>query len=306
MNSIYCIVNPASANGKTARYWPEIENKIKIRNLNYDYYITEAPYQATLETRRALEYGYHTIVSIGGDGTLNEVVNGFFRNGTAINPDASLAVVSSGTGRDFIRSSGIPDDIRSALNIICRGQTRSIDLGHIRFHNIYRRKEERYFINVAGFGVDGEIVDRVNNASKYLGGFYSFLKGTLLGLLLYRNKKVSMTLDGKMIYAGGILSGIVANGQYIGSGMHIAPDADLADGLFDVIIIGEMTKRKTIASVPRLYKGTHLNLPEVQIHRGAHLLVSTVDRVKLNLDGEQPGFLDAEFTVKPRAIKLLC
>lgn len=306
MERIYCIVNPSAGGGRAFKAWPDIETKMKIRELAYDYYITQAPGEATREARRALERGYQTIVSVGGDGTLNEVVNGFFHNQRPLNPLAVLAVINCGSGSDFARTAGIPRDLDQALNLLRHGRSSRVDLGIVKYVNHYQRREERLFINIAGCGVEGEIVHRVNRSSKALGGFLSFLKATLWGLVLYRSKNVSISVDGQLVHTGGMLAAMVANGQYLGSGMHAAPEARLDDGLFDVIIIQAMSRPKMLVSLPRLYKGSHLSLSEVLTCRGTQVSIHTVDRVRLDMDGEQPGFLDAEFSILPQAIPLIC
>lgn len=303
---LYCIVNPCAGGGRAFRSWPDIQNKMKIRELAYDYYITQAPEEATRETRRALDAGYKTIVAIGGDGTLNEVVNGFYSNLHQIDPESSLAHISCGSGGDFSRAAGIPHDLDQALDVIRRGSSRLIDLGRVKYANHYLRPEERLFINIAGCGVEGEIVHRVNNSSKALGGFFAFLKGTLLGIAIYQNKKVSITVDKQLVHTGSILAAMVANGQYIGSGMRAAPNAVLDDGLFDLVIIQAMSRPRMLVSLPRLYSGSHLDMDEVTVYRGKSISIHTADRVRLDMDGEQPGFLDGEFTIMPRAIRLIC
>lgn len=305
MDKPFFIVNPVSANGRTAHNWIDIQNKLKVREMDYDFYVTQAPMEATLETRRALDKGYTTIVAVGGDGTLNEVVNGFFRHGEYINPHAHLGIISSGTGSDFVRTFGITHDFNLGLDAIRRNETRLIDIGHVAYTTQYRTRDERYFINVAGFGIDGEIVDRVNRSSKRWGGFASFLMSTIFGILTFQNKKVALTLDDNLIYVGGIICAVAANGRYIGSGMNIAPNAICDDGLFDVIIVEDMSKIGLLFALPGLYHGTHLTNSHCRSYRGKHLVANTVENVLLDVDGEQPGFLDAEFSILPRAIHLI-
>ncbi|MGE5398307.1 MAG: diacylglycerol/lipid kinase family protein [Chitinophagales bacterium] len=306
MKKTIAIVNPASSNGKTGSTWPSVKAVVEQAGLILDDQMTSRPGEATILTRNALKQGYQTIISVGGDGTLNEVMNGFFENDRLINPDSALGIISRGTGSDFVKAAGIPRDVKLAAKILAEGRSKKIDVGRITFQNHQGKPETRYFINVAGMGMDGDIVDKVNTTSKVLGGFISFLWATLRGLMGYRNRTVTLEIDGMVRYHGPIMCIAVGNGQYFGSGMRIAPAAQLDSGRFEIVIVEGVTKTYVLRNLPGLYKGTHINKPEVTCMQGHHVKATSTQKVLLDVDGEQPGVLDCEMDILPAAFNLIC
>ena len=298
----FAVVNPHSANGRTRKRWPEY--LIKLREAGYliVYSYTTEPGEATRITQRMLEAGYTQIIAVGGDGTMNEVVNGFFSNGRLINANAQLAFFSHGTGGDLIRTLRIPRGIEGFIEVLRRGQKRLIDVGEVIFQNEDRQQVCRYFLNVADVGLGGETVARVNRQSKLLGGKLSFLIGSVLSILSYRNKVMCCEIDGEVVYQGRLNSIMVANGRYIGGGMMIAPDAELDDGLFDIVCLGNFSSLKLLRYLPRIYKGTHLEIPGVMVKRGRSVVITTVEKALLDIDGEQPGQAPLTFSLHPKAL----
>lgn len=308
MGKSMVIVNPVSANGRTGRNWPNIAGELKKAGLQFDAQITSKSGEATLLAQTALQKGYQTIIAVGGDGTLNEVVNGFFdsENSRLINPEARLGLISSGTGRDFIKTINYSEDIKDVCRILARSQVRTIDIGKVSYQNSEGQRASRYFINVAGMGMDGETVDRVNRTTKVFGGKVSFLWGTVATLVQYRNRELTLEIDGITRYHGEATMVAVANGQYFGGGMRIAPEAKLDSGIFDIIIVDNMAKPDIIVNLHRIYRGTHLTHPKVYLMRGKDVRATSNQRVLLNVDGEQPGVLNAEFELFPRKLQLIC
>jgi YegS/Rv2252/BmrU family lipid kinase len=300
----FAVVNPQSANSRTRKRWPE--HLIRLREAGYliDYVYTTDPGEATKITQRVLKAGYTHIIAVGGDGTMNEVVNGFFSNNQLINPKAELAFFSHGTGGDLIRTLGITGGLEGFLEVLRRGQKRLIDVGEVLFQDEDRQSVHRYFLNVADVGLGGETVARVNRQSKLLGGELSFLIGSVLTILSYRNKVMCCRIDGKQVCDGRLNSIMVANGRYIGGRMMIAPDAELDDGLFDVVCLGDFSRLKLLLNLPRIYKGTHLEIPGVTVLRGRSVVITTVEKALLDIDGEQPGHAPLTFTLHSRALCL--
>ncbi len=300
------IVNPASSNGKTRKNWPDIKKNLEKAGLEFDFAPTTCRFEATHFAREAIKNGYETIVSVGGDGTLNEVINGFFDNGVKINQSAKLGIIPGGTGGDFIRTLGYPKDYIEACKVIARGQSQLIDLGKVDFFDHDASPISRYFINVAGFGLDGTVVDRVNRTSKFFGGFVSFLYGTLAGVMQFKSFDLCLEVDGKPVYEGSTTVIAIANGQFFGGGMQIAPGAILDDDLFDIVIVKGMNKSRFITCLPSIYKGSHGQYPEVTFMQGRSVKASSPGRVLLEVDGEQPGILNAEITLLPKAMHVIC
>lgn len=299
----FAIVNPASANGRTGKEWPKIYKVLTENKVDVKYALTTSPGDATELTRRALRK-FSQILSVGGDGTLNEVVNGFFENDILINPEASLGILSHGTGGDFIRSLNQRRDIASFLDVLRREQIVSIDCGQVQYKDFLGDLRNRYFLNVADVGLGGETVARVNRHSKFFGGKLSFLFGSLISILSYRNKHMKCILDGKVIVHESVNSVMVSNGRYIGGGMMIAPDADLSDGYFDVVILGDFTPLELLRHLPKIYRGEHVQVPGVSIYRGKDVTIYSDPSGLLDLDGEQPGYTPVQFSLLRGAIRI--
>jgi YegS/Rv2252/BmrU family lipid kinase len=310
--SAVVIVNPKSANGSLGKRWPEVQKTLRREYGSFEHVLTERPGDGSRLASEALRGGASTVIAIGGDGTIHEVVNGFFEGGKAIKPDAALGILPFGTGGDFRKTAKIPKDLAEAAHVLKNGKPRAIDVGRIE----YRRsgpqgeRESRYFVNIASFGVSGVVDEIVNTGSKMLGGKLSFFLAGARAGFRYKNKKVRMVFDQKEDDAleTRINCVAVANGRYFGGGMFVAPDAELDDGTFDIVTIGDLTTFEYMTSGLRIYKGTHLSLPKVSVRRAARvdaLPVNPDDEVLLDIDGENPGSLPATFTLMPRALQVV-
>jgi YegS/Rv2252/BmrU family lipid kinase len=296
------IVNPASANGSTGKLWSTLEQALRSQLGEVDASFTTAANHATDLARRALDDGFEMVVAVGGDGTVNEVVNGFFDSGAPVNPDAVLGVISRGTGSDFIKTMNLPREIEDAARALKGRATKRCDAGRFTSRGPNREEIERYFINIADFGVGGEAVERVNNTSKAFGGFLSFLYGTLKTLWVYKGKYVKIKIDGDTEIEKTINSVVIANGQYFGGGMWIAPEAKADDGLFDIVILDDLSFIESLLNIPRLYKGTHINNPKVSCFRGTTLVAESDEDVLIDVEGEHGGMLPAKFEIIPSSI----
>ncbi|NLA04836.1 MAG: diacylglycerol kinase family lipid kinase [Firmicutes bacterium] len=297
------VVNPASANGATARQWPEIASSMEAEGLSFETLMTEYPEHATELARGALQKGCDLIISVGGDGTHNEVMNGFFTPQGPVRPEAQLGFISMGTGSDLIKTLQSPKEPGAALEHLLKAAPREVDVGKLSFISHRGNKEIRYYINIAGLGLDGDTVGRVNRTSKALGGFVSFLWGTVVSLMLYRNKEMAVTVDDKLVFEGPAVIAAVANGRYFGGGMCVPPHAEMADGLFDVVILHSLGKAALLYHLPKVYKATHLDYPFCIFVRGRKVLIETEEAL-LNLDGEQPGRGPVEVELLPLALRV--
>ena len=300
----FAVINPHSANGRTRKRWPEYLDRLREEGYLIDFAYTTGPGDATHITQRILKKGYRKVISVGGDGTMNEVVNGFFSDGQMINPEAELAIFSHGTGSDLIRSLKISKGIDSFLEILRQGRKCTVDVGEVLFCDNSGQQTHRYFLNVADVGLGGETVARVNQQSKLLGGKLSFLMGSILSIIRYHNKVMSCEIDGKMIYEGCLNSIMVANGRYIGGGMMIAPHAELDDGLFDIVILGNFSTLTLLRHLPKIYQGTHLEIPGVKVYRGHYVVINSTEKALLDIDGEQPGQAPLTFGLLPKILRI--
>jgi YegS/Rv2252/BmrU family lipid kinase len=292
------LVNPASENGATGRRWPEIANRAAAAGLHGDALLSERPGQLTELARRATDEGAELLVAVGGDGTVHEVVNGI-----AGRSGVELAILPRGTGRDFVRTYRIPRALDEALRTAARGSVREIDLGRAHFRSWDGGSTEAYFANIASAGMSGAIAKRTNETSKALGGKVSYFWATLAVFARWRTSEITVGVNGETRRAR-MHDVIVANGRYLGGGMMICPEAEPDDGLFDVLLIGNLTKRDLLLTLPKTYRGRHLPHPKAELLRGATVEIDAAEPLPVELDGEQPGTTPARFELVPRALRL--
>jgi diacylglycerol kinase (ATP) len=295
------IVNPESNKGRTRRRWRQIKDVLHNHIKEFRYEFTEKPLQAIEMTREAIKSGSELIIGVGGDGTMNEIANGFFENTRMINPKTTLGIVPSGTGCDLIKSLNIPAGLNDSLKIIAEAGNACIDVGRASFTTNEGRPEERLFLNVADFGLGGEVIREVNRkrlerkASSYFRCLYT-------AFIHYKHKRLSLKLDGRELADEDYMIGAIANGRVFGKGMKISPEAKLDDGLFDVVMIKSMKMLEFLKNSLRVYRGTHLSHPKVSLMRCRRIeaVPVTGQEVLIELDGEQIGRLPATFEIIPQ------
>ncbi len=299
------VVNPHAGNGATGKEWPRIRNRATDLLGPFEHCMTAGPGDATRMTRDHLLKGVDRIICVGGDGTLNEVVNGFFDENGPLGKNAVLGFIPNGTGCDFCRTIPIPTGLEASLETIREGHIRTIDLGLIRYRDHEGRTCARYFHNIASFGLGGEVDDRVNRTSKACGPFITFIWSTLISLFAYGKKRIRIRVDDGDEETVDVLNIAIANGRYHGGGMLVAPDAVTDDGLFDVTIIGAMSLPLVFWHLPKLYTGGIKRIRQVSMSTGRRVIASSEQRVLLDIDGEQPGTLPAELSIVPGAITMI-
>ncbi len=299
------IVNPESNQGRTRRRWKDIKEAIRsfIHEFKYDF--TEKPFQAAEIAREAIKDGSELIIGVGGDGTMNEIANGFFEGRTLINPETALGILPSGTGCDLTRSLNIPRGLRGPLRIITQMSPSRIDLGRVTFKDHAGNDSARFFLNVADFGVGAEVVKKVNQRrmERRASSYVRCLVSTMVG---YRSKPIRIRIDGRDLPEDDYLVGAVANGRIFGKGMKIAPAAELDDGLFDFVLVKGMRFLEFCRHGWKVFLGTHLSHPKISLVRARRIEAFTPGQevVHLELDGEQPGRLPATFEIFPRRFQV--
>jgi YegS/Rv2252/BmrU family lipid kinase len=244
------------------------------------------------------------VVAVGGDGTVNEVVNGFFRAGKPVRENAALGVIPRGTGGDFRKTFGWDTELRPALQRIARGATRPIDVGLLRYTRPDGSSAERYFANICSFGASGVVDQEVNKSSKALGGKLSFMVGSVRALLKYKDRKVRLSLDGGAPETVPVTTLSVANGRYFGGGMCVAPGADPSDGIFDVTLWSGFGLGDFALKSKAIYDGSHVKMKGTRTMRAKKVEAQSDEEVLLDVDGEQPGRLPCSMTIVPGAIRL--
>ena len=292
------LVNPAAENGATGRRWPEIASRAAAAGLTGDALLSERPGHLTELARRAADNGAELLIVVGGDGTVYEVVNG-----VAGRTDVELAIVPRGTGRDFVRTYRIPHRLDAALRTARDGRVQEIDLGLARFRSWEGEAAEAYFANIASAGMSGAIAKRANETGKPLGGKVSYFWATLAVFARWRTSEITVRVDNESRRAQ-MHDVVAANGRYFGGGMMIAPDAEPDDGVFDVLLIGNLTKRDLLLTLPKTYRGKHLPHPKAELLRGSIVEIDASETLPVELDGEQPGTTPVRFELIPRALRL--
>ncbi len=298
------IVNPESNKGKTRKRWKDIQEALKSFLKEFKCEFTEKPFQAIEISRAAIKEGTELIVGVGGDGTMNEIANGFYENREIINPETALGIVPSGTGCDFTRSLNIPLGLKNALKVITQAPSSLIDIGRATFKANSGEEQERYFLNVADFGIGGEVVKKVNE-NRMERKASSYLKCLLSTFIAYKSKRLRIKIDDDELPIDEYMIGAVSNGRIFGKGMKIAPEAELDDGLFDVVLIRGMKLFEFLRNVWKIYAGSHLSHPKILLIRGRKTEVFPAEGqedVLIELDGEQLGMLPATFEIVPSSI----
>ena len=299
------IVNPHAGNGSTGSTWPLIEALAKDRLGPFDTYMTRGPGDAVIFAKNAVAEKTRRLVCVGGDGTLNEVVNGIMMTEASVRSELRLGFIPNGTGCDFVKTVSIPKDIEQAMDLIASDHTRSIDLGVLFLKNHKGRDRCRYFHNIASFGLGGEVSRRVNRTTKALGPFVSFMWATLISIFLYGKKRIQIRVDDddkkKMV----VWNVAAANGQYHGGGMWVAPDASVYDGLLHITIIGDLTIPEVFLNLSKLYNGRIYNIDKVVNKTCKKVAAISDDRVLLEVDGEQPGMLPIVVKIEPGVLNII-
>jgi len=296
--SAFFIVNPIAGGGRTGRFWPEIRSCLAQLGVTVEFAETSRRGEAVELARRAAGDGYPLVVAVGGDGTVNEVVNGLVdENGRTM---ATLGCVFTGRGCDGVRNFNLPRDLRAACRQLVEGRDTNVDLGLVRWW----RGGERYFIGSAGAGFDAAVAQKAQVGT--LRGIWSYLPALATTLATYRNQRVTVEADGRIVFDGPAAAVVVANGSYFGGGMKIAPQADLADGQLDLIVLGDLRAIEIICWIPTIYFGKHLANPKVSANQARTVQLSGISALPCHLDGEVCGETPLTVRVLPSALRLRC
>ncbi len=324
----FVIANPISGSGLVEKEWDVVERQLRSTLTEYNVAFTEGPGHATMLAREALRAGWEMIVSVGGDGTLNEVTNGFLervdysdlydveaggwlnRTGdtpTLINPDAVLGVIPMGTGGDFRRTLGMMGGWREAVEALAGTKTRKIDLGMLAFLNDTNRIDGRVFVNIASMGLSGAVDDLVGKIPSQVGGTAQYTLAVLGAFARWKNVTVDFRFDEIDESREELVVAIAANGQFFGGGMWAAPGASLDDGQFQFVVLGDLTRPEAVRTLIDIYRGNHFNSQKVWRRNARSITARPADpheRVLLDVDGEALGRLPCAMDVLSGFINL--
>ena len=299
------VANPRAGRGRAAAHLPDIEDELRSRGLVHRVVLTEGPGHATVATREAIDGGERFIVAVGGDGTIHEVVNGMIEDDEPLLPNLVLGAVSAGSGADFVKTFGLPDNAVAAAAHLDGSNTHPIDLGKVTCRSTASPPGvdpvARYFANIAEVGLGAAVVSRAERLPRRLGGSRYFL-GFWLTLPGYRRARVKVEAD-RRGYEGRVHNVVVANGQFYGGGMRISPRSWPGDGFLDVLVM-KGPKSDAFTILPKVYRGEHLPHRNIVELRARRLRVEGEGDLPIEADGEVVGMTPATFEVIPRAIQL--
>ncbi len=267
----YCfIVNPVAGRNRAEKLLPLISKEMTARGIAFDIKLTEGKGDGKILAEKAIEEGYKVIVAVGGDGTINEVING------AYGKEGIVGIIPAGTGNDFARSLNISFDFYRAIEDIIKGTVGEVDVGLIN---------QELFINVASIGLDAHIAAEANKIKRYFNGSKAYIMALLKGIITYQSMRVRLVTD-DMVLDKHVMLVAFCNGGFYGGGMNIAPAADATDGLMDICIVERMSKLKLLRLFPTIFKGSHIKFEEVKQYRAKAFEIFVDNDIFINTDGE--------------------
>lgn len=274
------IVNPLAGRGHAGRIIPELTAHLDALDLDFDLIQTTAVGDGIHLAREAADDGYDTIVSVGGDGTTNEVVNGLMARANG-QPVGTLAAIPAGSGNDFAVMNGMSEELAAACRTLAGGQTRLVDLGLLTMDGAV----ERYFDNNVGIGFDG-LVAKETRKFRFIRGLLLYMVVVLKTILFTLQPiRVRLTCDDREMTLHPLMV-VVSNGPREGGGFFVAPGARYDDGYFDVMVADKMPRLVMLGLIPRFLKGTHVDHPKIQIIRARHVVIESEEILHFHVDGE--------------------
>jgi YegS/Rv2252/BmrU family lipid kinase len=300
----FTIVNPNAGNGKGKKDWERISELFYRSDIPVNARFTEMKGEAIGFTRDALAEGYRKFISVGGDGTLNEIVNGIFTQDACPTKDVVMGMIPVGTGNDWGRMFGIPLVYEGAVKVIKDNKIMPHDVGTITYFSA-DGQQKRYFMNIAGVGFEAVVVQKTNKQkdkgrSSQAVYFYNLLSS----LISYRRPYINITIDGKTVSTKAF-SVNVGNGRYCGGGMRQTPDALPDDGLLDITVIKDMGRIEVIKALKILYDGTILSHPKIDGYRSNNLKITSETALYAEADGESLGHTPVEFGIIPGGVNVV-
>ncbi|MBI4366150.1 MAG: diacylglycerol kinase family lipid kinase [Deltaproteobacteria bacterium] len=302
----FVIVNPQAAGGRGLRLWPALADRLFHAIGRFDYEFTNASGVATMLATQAAAQGYGRLIAVGGDGTVNEVLNGLFSpQGDAMGTDLLLGCIPAGSGTDFWKTLGVKEHAHTAIDRLRGKRTRRCDIVRVELSGHDGRLHVRYFCNVADVGLGGEVVTRAKDLPPWGSGFFNYLVASMTAFFAWQPAEMQITIDGRILPPEPLTIALVANGQYCGGGMWIAPAAKLDDGLIDLCCVRPLPKWQFVAMLPKLYSGKLDGASFLYRAQGREIAIEAATPLKVTLDGEVPGQVPARFTVLPKAIRII-
>ncbi len=299
------IVNPEAGIHKTKAQLLTMLRKVRNAGFNITVKFTQRKNHATELTVKFAEKGFKNFIIAGGDGTVNEVINGIFNQNFTPVEDFCVGLLPIGSGNDLCKTHNIPDDYDKAIEVLKNGSISLQDVGWVSYY-VKNRKRTKFFVNIAGLGFDAFVTQRTNNwKENRFKGKVLYMIALISSLAEYRSKKVKIFSNGEQLVNTKVFSIAVGIGKYNGGGMMQVPDAVADDGLFDITVIERMNKAEVVRNVKNLYDGSFVKNPKVKLFRLASLNIESEHRLMLEADGESLGFGPFEFDIITRCLNII-
>lgn len=305
---IKLIINPASSHGKAKKEWEKIKNQLENLNMKFDYAFTEKRGDAISIARESVQSEKETIIAIGGDGMINEVVNGMVNSDETIPKNLTLGVIPVGTGSDFARTMEIPRDYKEAVGRIYKKKTVEVDVGKVEYFDwASQERRVRYFINITDAAFSAEVCKAAQETwlAKFFSGTIPYVIGLLRTILLFKNKPVDLIVDDEKMKKDACLIAI-ANCRYFGGGMQIAPLANPYDGLLDVVILSDASKMEILKNLSKLYKLEGApDLPNLMYKKAKKIEINSSEQIMVDIDGEVIGEGPLKFSLITSKLRVI-
>ncbi len=304
MEKYFVVVNPNAGNKRGGKDWPQIQALLNEYGIEHDFYFTKYRHDAIITVNRKVLEGFTKFIAVGGDGTINEVVNGIFYSGKKL-PSTEVGAIMIGTGNDWGRMFNIPSDYRKAVETLRKGVVFSQDVGKVTYH-LAKKMHSRFFINTAGLGFDALVVKNTNKSKdKGSSNKFSYLTTLFTTLMSYRKLDINIKIDELHMPGKELFTMSIGIGKFSGGGMMQVPEALANDGLFDVMLVNKISKFKIIRKIKTLYNGKIGTLPEVSLLKANKIVVDSKEKVLLQVDGESLGHNPFEFEIIDQKLNII-
>jgi diacylglycerol kinase (ATP) len=301
------ILNPVAGGGKTKKLKSQLVSELGNRfGKNYLLMETTGQGDATIFAREISEKGASLIIAVGGDGTINEVLNGLFLNRKPVNDQVELGIINSGSGSGMAQTMGLPESISDQLDMICNSTAKPMDVGIVRYKGTNDSPCERLFISECQVGIGGSVVSHVGMKLKHFGGRIAFGSVALSHLFHYKASKMTMILDQQPAESKKLIGVTIGNGIYCAGGMRLTPNARTDDGFLDVLQIHEMSLLKRFMNFGKVYSGDHIHSNYFSISQAKEISIDSEQPVWIETDGELLGKTPCEIGIIPGAVKVRC
>lgn len=303
-SSWIAIVNRTAGGGKTERDWPLISQYLNQHGIPFEPHFTNRRLHASIIARNMIKEGYSKIIVVGGDGTMNEVINGLFAQERINTTEVMLGMISVGTGNDWARMFNIPSDYEEAVLTIKQQKTFIQDAGLVSYRK-NGKEWKRYFINIAGMGFGARVTERSNRMKdRGKSGPFLYFYNIFYSLLRYRAQQAEIEIDG-ITYDRSIFSMNVGIGKYNGGGMIQVPHAIADDGLYSITLIKRIGKLNVLANIKRLYNGSITTHSKVETYMAKSIQIDGPTRLQIETDGETLGHGPMNFQIIPRSVRVI-